>query len=121
MIFDSELVLESVAGPGARTWRYAERNINPGWLLADMMPADVLSVLQPHYEAALAGQAGTLEYHSHRTGLDFTIQAVPMADTDGGISHVLVMVSDVTARRAHDEALRFSPTSTNPVSSAQKS
>ncbi len=106
MVFDSDLVLESVAGPGARTWRYAERNVTPGWALADMMPSDVLSILQPHYEAALRGHAGTLEYHSVRTGLDFTIQAVPMAEPDGHIGHVLVMISDVTTRRAHEEALR---------------
>jgi diguanylate cyclase (GGDEF)-like protein/PAS domain S-box-containing protein len=107
MVFDSQLVLESVSGPGARTWRYAERNISPGGRLADMMSADMVAILKPHYEAALAGRSGTLEYHSARTGLDFTIQAVPMADADGRVEHVLVMVSDVTTRRAHDEALRL--------------
>jgi diguanylate cyclase (GGDEF)-like protein/PAS domain S-box-containing protein len=107
MIFDSDLVLESVSGPGARTWRYEERNVTPGWRLADMMPDDVLVILQPHYEAALAGRAGTLEYYSVRTGLDFTIQAVPMAEPDGHIGHVLVMISDVTARRADEKALHL--------------
>ena len=57
MVFDSQLVLESVSGPGARTWRYAERNVTPGWRLADMMPTDVLAILEPHYKAALAENA----------------------------------------------------------------
>ena len=105
-MFDSDLVLESVAGPGARNWRYSERNVIAGWRLSEMMPPDVLAVLQPHYQAALDGHAGTLEYHSNRTGLDFTIDAAPMADASGDISHVLVMISDVTGRRADEEKLR---------------
>ena len=43
-----------------------------------MMPPDLLAVLKPHYERALAGQSGTIEHHSVRTGLDFTIDAAPV-------------------------------------------
>jgi diguanylate cyclase (GGDEF)-like protein/PAS domain S-box-containing protein len=107
MIFDAYLILEMVAGPGARKWRYAERNITPGWRLDEMMPPDVLEILEPHYRAALRGAAGPLEYHSVRTGLDFKIDARPMTDADGRVRHILVTVTDVTTERAAGAALRF--------------
>jgi diguanylate cyclase (GGDEF)-like protein/PAS domain S-box-containing protein len=107
MIFDSHLMLEMVAGPGARKWRYAERNVTPGWRLHEMMPPDVLAILEPHYRSALDGPAASLEYRSVRTGLDFKIDAIPMADADGKVRHILVKVTDVTTERAAADTLRF--------------
>jgi diguanylate cyclase (GGDEF)-like protein/PAS domain S-box-containing protein len=107
LIFDSHLILEVVAGPGARKWRYAERNITPGWRLDEIMPPDVLAILQPLYQSALNGPPGTVDYHSERTGLDFKIDAIPMADADGRVRHILVTVTDVTADRAVEVALRL--------------
>jgi diguanylate cyclase (GGDEF)-like protein/PAS domain S-box-containing protein len=107
LIYDSHLVLEMVAGPGARKWRYAERNITPGWRLDEVTPPDVLAVLEPHYQSALDGVAGTLDFHSVRAGLDFKIDAIPMADAEGRVRHILVKVTDVTTERAAEEALRF--------------
>ena len=107
MIFDRDLVLEMAAGPGTRTWRYTERNVVPGRGLNQFMSVDEVAVVGPHYRSALDGTPSTLTYHSATLGIDFEVDTVPMPDPDGTIKHALVMVSDVTERRAADEALRI--------------
>jgi diguanylate cyclase (GGDEF)-like protein/PAS domain S-box-containing protein len=106
MVFDTDLRLEMVAGPGTRTWRYAERNVTPGLLLEQIVSPGELALLRPHYQAALDGAGSRLDYRSV-LGLDLEVDAAPMVDSDGEIRHVLVMVADVTARKAVDRALRI--------------
>ncbi len=105
MVFDQQLCLLVVAGPGAVLWRYAERNVIPGVFLRDIVKPTDLAILEPFYRASLI-EPGTLEYHSSDTGLDFHFAAVPIANLSGEIDQLLVTVTDVTQIRADEEALR---------------
>lgn len=105
MMFDQQLCLLVVAGPGAHPWRYAERNVAPGQFLHDIATSVEFAVLEPFCRAALV-EPGTLEYHSAETGLDFHFAAVPIANLDGEIDQLLVTVTDVTQLKADEEARR---------------
>lgn len=105
IVFDQQLCLLLVAGPGARLWRYAERNVEPGHFLQDIVTSAELAILEPFYRAAFV-EPGTLEYHSGDTGLDFHFAAVPIANLDGEVDQLLVTVTNVTQLKANEEALR---------------
>ena len=104
MVFDQQLCLLVVAGPGARLWRYAERNVAPGVFLAEIVSPEELAILEPFYRSALL-EPGTLEYYSAETGLDFHFAAVPIPNVDGDVDQLLVTVTDVTQVKADQEAL----------------
>ena len=105
MVWDTDLRLETVTGPGARTWRYAERGVLPGRLLAEIVSPAEEAILGPLYRSGLL-EPRTLEYHSKPTGLDFLFETVPVFAADGTPGHVLVMVRDITRRKQDTEALR---------------
>lgn len=106
MVFDADLRLQMVDGPGARLWHYAERNVLPGCLLSEIVSAEELKILEPFYRSLLV-EAGTLEYHSEPMGLDFHFAGVPLPGPDGNVDQMLVTVMDVTDRKQLDEQLRF--------------
>ncbi|MET0326709.1 MAG: diguanylate cyclase, partial [Ilumatobacteraceae bacterium] len=105
MVFDRDLCILVVAGPGTRLWRYAERGVAPGRYLRDILGPEELAVLEPFYRSALVAP-GSLEYHSVTTGLDFHFAAVPVPNLDGEVDQLLVTVTDVTQAKADAEALR---------------
>jgi diguanylate cyclase (GGDEF)-like protein/PAS domain S-box-containing protein len=104
LVFDPDLCLLVAAGPGARLWRYAERNIVPGRFLHEFVSGAELAILEPFFRAALV-EPGTLEYHSDATGVDFHFAGVPIPNTDGEIDQLLVTVTDVTEAKADHDAL----------------
>ena len=105
MVFDQELCLLVVAGPGARLWRYAERDVAPGQFLRDIVTPAAFAILEPFYRSAFI-EPGELEYHSPETGLDFHFSGVPIPDHDGQFDQLLITVTDVTQVKADEEALR---------------
>ena len=78
MIFDADMRLEMAAGPGARTWRYEERNVVAGRLLDEFMSVDDSAVLQaplpirartalrPHSSSTLPGSTSTSMWMPYR-------------------------------------------------------
>ncbi len=106
MVWDTELRLETVTGPGARTWRYEERNVTPGRLLEEIVDAEEAATLRPFYESGLLAP-GTLEHFSVPTGLFFQFDVTPMPNADGDPERVLVMVRDITDRKQVDLRLRY--------------
>jgi len=105
MVWDADLRLQTVGGPGFNAWRYAERGVVPGRLLEEIVSPAELEILGPFYRSGLNVPA-SLEYHSHPTGLDFQFEVVPMFAGDGGPGQVLVMVRDITQQKMDTEALR---------------
>ncbi len=105
MVWDAELRLETVTGPGAKTWRYTERGVMPGRLLEEIVDEEESAKLRPFYESGLV-TPGTLEYFSVATGLTFQFDVAPMPNTEGEPERVLVMVRDITERKQLDLQLQ---------------
>jgi diguanylate cyclase (GGDEF)-like protein/PAS domain S-box-containing protein len=105
LVFDSELCLLVVAGPGARLWRYQERNISPGRFLHEIVSPAQYVTLEPFYRGAFV-EPGTFDYYSADTGLDFHFAAVSIPNAEGEIDQLLVTITDVTQANADQEALR---------------
>ena len=106
MVWDADLRLETVAGPGAETWRYTERNVVPGRLLEEIVNAEESAKLRPFYESGLLAP-GTLEYFSVPTGLLFQFEVAPIPNAEGKPERVLVMVRDITDRKQLDLRLQY--------------
>ena len=105
MVWDSDLRLQTVGGPGVDAWRYPERGVVPGRLLEEIVSPAELAILGPLYRSGLTAPGG-LDYHSIPTGLDFRFEVAPMFAGDGSPAQVLVMVRDVTQQKRDTEALR---------------
>ncbi len=106
MVFDQQLCLLVVAGPGARLWRYAERNV-----VARAVPARHRRrpPSWPSWSRSTGRRSSRPAHsstHSADTGLDFHFAAVPIPNPDGEVDQLLVTVTDVTQVKADEEALR---------------
>ncbi len=106
MVWNADLRLETVAGPGATTWRYEERNVIPGRLLEEIVDVDKSARLRPFYQSGLLAP-GTMEYFSVPTGLYFRFDVAPMPNAEGEPDRVLVMVRDITDQKEIDVRLQY--------------
>jgi PAS domain S-box-containing protein len=75
-----------------------------GTLLEDWAGPDRWPVLEPHYEAALAGEPQSFEQRE-RAGAIYSIEITPVLDTTGDVTSVLAVFQDVTDRARTIEAL----------------
>ena len=103
MIFDQDLCLLFVAGPGTRLWD-GIREVVAGRNLQDLVSPAELAILEPFCRAALV-EPGTLDYTWEDTGLELHLAAVPIPNLDGEVDQLMVLVTDLTQTKA-DEAAR---------------
>ena len=103
MVFDQELCLLFVAGPGTRLWD-AEREVVAGRNLQRSRVAsragDLGAVL-----SCRPRRAWNIGLHWADTGLELHLAAVPIPNLDGEVDQLMVLVTDVTQSKA-DEAAR---------------
>ena len=90
-----ELRLLVVAGPGARLWRYAERNVVPGQSLRDIVSAAELAILEPFYRAALGEPARSNTTRPTPVSTSISLPCRSRTST-ATIDQLLVTVTDVT-------------------------
>jgi diguanylate cyclase (GGDEF)-like protein/PAS domain S-box-containing protein len=77
-----------------------------GRSMREIVPPELLPVLEPAARRALEGEASQLEMSSPRAGRVLRAEVVPHHDAHGRIAGVLVAVRDVTEQRAAERATR---------------
>jgi PAS domain S-box-containing protein len=99
IIADADLRMLHVEGPA-----FARHGIQTdswvGRLLSDILPADLLSKLEPSYRGALAGEHQSFDYRS-ADGLGvYWVQITPVRGDDGATTSIVAVIQDVTDRQA---------------------
>jgi PAS domain S-box-containing protein len=80
----------------------------PGRLLSELLPAALMSDLEPRYRAALAGEYQSFDYWSYDRRNAYWAQITPVRDGDGVITSVVAVLQDVTERQATIDGLSLS-------------
>ncbi len=105
--FDRELhvVLATGAGLPDHDWHGGSPE---GRRLADALPEKAFRRLQPHCQAALAGQTRAFDYQPLDDARSYRVEICPLRDGGGDAVGGFVLTRDVTAQRETEEALRGS-------------
>jgi PAS domain S-box-containing protein len=103
VLCDTELRVVAAEGP---PWLDSDAGGLRGRLLTETIAESRLSLLEPQFEAALAGEAGYAEYGSADEGM-FAVQVLPLRASSDEVTGVLILTRDVTAERSAElELLR---------------
>jgi diguanylate cyclase (GGDEF)-like protein/PAS domain S-box-containing protein len=103
LLFDRRLRHTFAAGRGLRTMGLSAREIE-GRTVRETFPAEVWTVLEPAYRAALEGHESAFELpHGDR---DHLHRAVPVRDRSGAIVGGMVVAQDITDRKTCEHRLK---------------
>jgi PAS domain S-box-containing protein len=80
----------------------------PGHLLSEVLPAALMSDLEPRYRAALAGEYQSFDYWSYDGTNAYWAQITPVRNSDGAVTSVVAVLQDVTERQATIDGLSLS-------------
>jgi PAS domain-containing protein len=73
--------------------------------LSEVLPARLMSGLEPRYRAALAGEHRSFDYRSHDGRNGYWAQITPVRGGDGAVTSVVAVMQDVTDRLGTIEEL----------------
>jgi PAS domain S-box-containing protein len=107
IIADVDLRVLHVEGPAFDRHGYHVADW-PGRPLSDVLPAGVMTDLEPRYRAALSGEHQSFDYWSHDGRNAYWAQITPVRDGDGVVTSVVAVMQDVTGRLATTEDLSLS-------------
>jgi PAS domain S-box-containing protein len=99
LMFDRDLRL-LVAGGEVLERAGLDTETLPGRLVADVLPAPAMALLQDPYRAALTGEDRDFEYSSPIDGRQYRMRVRPVRSSDGTIIGGLALSEDVTDDRA---------------------
>ena len=68
----------------------------PGQLLSEVLPAALMSDLEPRYRAALAGECQSFDYWSYDGRNAYWAQITPVRDGDGAVTSVVAVLQPLT-------------------------
>jgi PAS domain S-box-containing protein len=97
IIADADLRVLHVEGPAFDRHGYQPADW-PGRSLSDVLPARLMSELEPRYRAALAGEHQSFDYWSQDGRNAYWAQITPVRDGDGALTSVVAVMQDVTER-----------------------
>jgi len=97
IIADVDLRVLHVEGP-AFDRHGVEPSDWPGRRLRDLLPAGVMSELEPRYRAALAGENQSFDYVSEDAERAYWAQITPVRGGDGALTSLVAVMQDVTDR-----------------------
>jgi PAS domain S-box-containing protein len=97
IIADTDLRVLHVDGPAFDRHGYQPAGW-PGRSLLDVLPARLMSELEPRYRAALAGEHQSFDYWSHDARNAYWARITPVRDSDGEVTSVVAVMQDVTDR-----------------------
>jgi diguanylate cyclase (GGDEF)-like protein/PAS domain S-box-containing protein len=105
IVYDRDLRSVMVAGTGL-----TERGFDPDALVGkhfdELVEPDDAPVLRPVYDAALNGEATTMEFVSRRTQVDNLLDVVPISTTvNGATEEILVLARDIGPIKDRERAL----------------
>lgn len=78
-----------------------------GKRLSEIAPPEVVSLVEPHFQTAFAGQLVTYEC-PYPDGKTYSAAVAPLLNGKGLIDEILVAFQDITERKRSEEALRES-------------
>lgn len=94
-MFDAEGRIVHLEGPALPN--HGLRHVDwTGRRLSEVLPADAVAAMKPHWEAALLGEPQTLEYRSQDGTRLYCVQAAPLKDPEGVVRTVVAVVQDIT-------------------------
>jgi diguanylate cyclase (GGDEF)-like protein/PAS domain S-box-containing protein len=103
LLFDRRLRHTFAAGRGLRAIGLSAREIE-GRTVRETFPAEVWTVLEPAYRAALEGRESAFELpHGDR---DHLHRAVPVRDRSGAIVAGMLVAQDITDRKTREHRLK---------------
>jgi PAS domain S-box-containing protein len=103
IIADPDLRIVRADGAAIDRHRYQAQDW-PGTLLSDVLPAELMRKLEPHFRAALAGEHQSFDYWSHDRSRAYWAQITPIRSDEGTVTMVVAVMQDVTERvRTIDE------------------
>jgi diguanylate cyclase (GGDEF)-like protein/PAS domain S-box-containing protein len=76
-----------------------------GRTLSDVLPENRFDDARPSVEAALAGEAGTLEWLGVRSGATYRIDFVPFREHGEEITHAMLAIRDIVEEKAMQHSL----------------
>lgn len=102
-LFDHDLEYTAVGGD-----LFESRGVDPadriGASIYDIYPEDLVEEIEPHFEAALAGESRSFEVEY--AGLELANRTLPVGDVDGEPQGML-LVQDVSEQREHERDLEL--------------
>ncbi|QSW97752.1 PAS domain S-box protein [Haloterrigena alkaliphila] len=104
-LYDENLEYIVVGGEAFDDLEISEDEV-AGATLEERYPDDLVAEIEPHFRAALEGEANTFEYQAH--GRDVWAHTLPVRNEDDEIFAGMVMVQDVTERREYERKLEES-------------
>jgi PAS domain S-box-containing protein len=97
IIADLDLRVLHVEGPAFARHGYKPTDW-PGRFLSDMLPAGLMSELEPRYRAALRGEHQSFDYRSGDARTVYWAQITPVRGADRAVASVVAVMQDVTDR-----------------------
>ncbi len=76
-----------------------------GWAISDAMDPDLWAAAEPHWEAALAGKTGSLDWVAAGEAADSMLHFSPLRTPDGTVVGAWMVAQDLTERRQLDRQL----------------
>jgi PAS domain S-box-containing protein len=107
IIADVDLRVLHVEGPAFDRHGYHVADW-PGQSLTEVLPASLMTNLEPRYRAALDGEQQSFDYWSHDGRNAYWAQITPVRDSEGVVTSVVAVMQDVTDRLATTEDLSLS-------------
>ena len=107
IIADVDLRVVHVEGPAFSRHGYEPADW-PGQLLSEVFPPRWMNELEPHYRAALKGEAQSFDYWSQDGRNAYWAQMTPVRDGHGVVTSVVAVMQDVTDRLGTMEDLSLS-------------
>jgi diguanylate cyclase (GGDEF)-like protein/PAS domain S-box-containing protein len=103
VLFDRRLRHTFAAGRGLRTVGLTARELE-GRTVREVFPAEIWTVLEPAYRAALEGRESAFELpHGDR---DHLHRVVPVRNRGGTVVGGMLVAQDITERKAHEHRLK---------------
>jgi PAS domain S-box-containing protein len=107
IIADLNLRVLHVEGPAFARHGYRPTDW-PGRFLSHMLPASLMSELEPRYRAALRGEHQSFDYRSADARSVYWAQITPVRGADRAVASVVAVMQDVTDRMGTIDDLSLS-------------
>lgn len=103
LLFDGELRYIIAGGAGIADSGLSQGGLE-GKTIREALPKETCDAIEPHYRAALDGEARVFELEF--LGRRHEVHVVPVRDEKGTVTAGMVMTQDVTARRRAEDEVR---------------
>ena len=106
LTYDRDLCITFIAGKGLEEGGFSP-HFFIGKSLNEIAPAEVVAIAEPHFRAAFAGQTEIYEC-PYPDGRVYLVAVAPLLDATGAINEILVIVQNITERKAIESKLKQS-------------